>query len=172
MKFRWRKQAAAIGLGLFMTAGILSTSMAQSAPAVGDPVNVPAVTLIDGQKLPSGYFHGKPLIVEYWASWCPFCGRQNPRLQKLTLEARKKGLQILTISVDRKESDARDYIKEHRYTFPVAMETPELLKVFGRRDVIPEIFVVTADGKLAEVLSGELPEEQLAGLIKYAPGVR
>ncbi|MEO6959972.1 MAG: TlpA disulfide reductase family protein [Burkholderiaceae bacterium] len=172
MKLKWQKQVAALGLGAAMLVGLLSTSMAQSAPTVGDAVIVPAVTLIDGQKLPAGYFQGKPLIVEYWASWCPFCGRQNPRLQKLTLEAQKTGLQILTVSVDRKESDAKDYIQEHHYTFPVAMETPELLKVFGRRDVIPEIFVVAADGKLAEVLSGELPEEQLAGLIKYAPGAR
>jgi len=170
MKFGWQKQMAAIGLAAVMWAGSSSVGMAQSAPAVGDTVTVPAVTLIDGQRLPAGYFQGKPLIVEYWASWCPFCGRQNPRLQKLTLEAQKKGLQILTVSVDRKESDASDYIQEHHYTFPVAMETPELLKTFGRRDIIPEIFVVTANGKLAEVLSGELPEAQVAGLIKYAPG--
>ncbi|WP_460873587.1 TlpA family protein disulfide reductase [Paralcaligenes ginsengisoli] len=162
----WQKRFAATLLGI---AGMLSAGLARAEPVVGDAIDLPAVTLLDGRHLAEGYFRGKPVIVEYWASWCPFCGRQNPYLQKLTLEAQKKGLEILTVSIDRKESAAKDYLQKHRYTFATAMETPELLKVFGKRKVIPQIFVIKADGKLAEIIPGEMFEEDVLDLIKYAP---
>ncbi|MGI0134556.1 MAG: hypothetical protein ACREBW_06335 [Candidatus Micrarchaeaceae archaeon] len=38
-------------------------------PKVGGKVNLPALTLIDGQRLAAGYFRGTSLIVEYWAVW-------------------------------------------------------------------------------------------------------
>jgi thiol-disulfide isomerase/thioredoxin len=151
-------------------AGLLPAAAAQAEPVVGAAVKLPALTLLDGRRLPAGYFQGKPLIVEYWASWCPFCARQNPYVQKLVPLARSKGLEILTVSIDRKESAARDYVRKHAYTFPVTMETPELRGIFGKRKVIPQIFVIKADGKIAEIIPGEMFEEDVLDLIKYAPG--
>ena len=63
--------------------GLLPAKALRAEPVVGDAVKLPALTLLDGRHLSADYFHGKPLIVEYWASWCPFCARQNPYLQKL-----------------------------------------------------------------------------------------
>lgn len=170
----WQKLFVHVGLLAGLTlgwapAGVAQTEPAQTEPVAGDMITLPAVTLIDGRKIPEGYYQGKPVVIEYWASWCPFCARQNPYVQKLVALAGQKGLEILTISIDRHESDVHDYIEKHHYTFPVAMETPELIKVFGRRKVIPQIFVVTADGTLAESIPGEMFEEDVLELIKYAP---
>jgi len=150
--------------------GTLMPGPARADPVPGQAIDIPAVRLIDGRTLPAGYFKGQPVVIEYWASWCPFCARQNPYLQKLTVLAREKGLRILTVSIDRADTDARDYVRKHHYTFPVAMDTPELRRVFGKRRVIPQIFVVAADGRLAESIPGEMFEEDVLDLIKYAPG--
>lgn len=165
----WQNKFAANVLAVVMTLGLTGAALAQAEPVAGASIDLPAVTLLDGRQLPAGHFQGKPVIVEYWASWCPFCARQNPYLQKLTVLAQDKGLEILTVSIDRHESAAKDYVSKHHYTFPVAMETPELLKVFGKRKVIPQIFVIKADGKLAEVIPGEMFEEDVLDLVKYAP---
>jgi len=141
----------------------------QAEPVVGQKVDIPAVTLLDGRTLPQGYFKGKPVVIEYWASWCPFCARQNPYVQKLTMQARDTGLEILTVSIDKHVDDARAYIDKHHYSFPVAMDTPALRQVFGKRRVIPQIFVVKADGQLAESIPGEMFEEDVLDLLKYAP---
>jgi thiol-disulfide isomerase/thioredoxin len=138
-------------------------------PVVGQKVVFPAITLMDGRTLPKGYFDGKPVVVEYWASWCPFCARQNPYLQKLSARARGTGLEVLTISIDKHGSDARTYLDKHHYTFQAALDTPELREVFGKRRVIPQIFVVKADGRVAEVIPGEMFEEDVLDLLKYAP---
>lgn len=163
-----KRMAAVIAAGMFAI-GCSPSRAAPAEPAVGQRIDIPAVTLLDGRTLPAGYFKGKPVVVEYWASWCPFCARQNPYVQKLTEKAKNTGLEILTVSIDRVDGDARSYVRKHRYTFPVAMETPELRKVFGKRRVIPQIFVVDASGRLVEAIPGEMFEEDVLELIKYAP---
>lgn len=60
-------------------------------PKVGDKVDLPALKLLDGQRLPAGYFRGKPLIIEYWASWCSYCRQQDPYLESLALRMGGKG---------------------------------------------------------------------------------
>src|SRR3546814_13498972 len=129
----WHKHIAAVSVAAVLGVGFVAPGSAQTAPVVGQAVDIPAVTLIDGRTLPSGYFKGKPVVIEYWASWCPFCARQNPYLQKLSVLAREKGLEILTVSIDRVDADAKSYVRKHHYTFPVAMETPALRRVFGKR---------------------------------------
>lgn len=165
----WLERFAAWGSAIGLAACFLATGAAQAAPVARDAVKIPALTLMDGQERPAGYYDGKPVIIEYWASWCPFCARQNPYLQRLWDDAKNKGLEVLAISIDRDEADARKYIQEKKYTFPVVMQTPELLQTFGKRRIIPKIIVVKADGKVAEVIPGEMFEEDVLELIKYAP---
>ncbi|HLU16060.1 MAG TPA: TlpA disulfide reductase family protein [Burkholderiaceae bacterium] len=152
-----------------LVAGLLMAGVAQATPAKGDVVQIPALTLMDGRQLPAGYYSGKPVVIQYWASWCPFCGRQNPYFQRLWDTARETGLEVLTVSVDKDEADARTYLHDRQYTFPAVMESPELRQAFGKRRVIPKVFVVRSDGRIAEVIPGEMFEEDVLDLIKYAP---
>ncbi|MBP6020478.1 MAG: TlpA family protein disulfide reductase [Burkholderiaceae bacterium] len=169
----WLNKLAVWGVGLGLAVSLSVTSVAATevatAPVAGDTLVLPEITLFDGTRLPEGYYQGKPLIIVYWASWCPFCARQNPYVEQLYDKARTQGLEVLTISIDRKESEARDYMAKNKYTFPAAMQTPEILAVMGKRRVIPKVFVVGADGKVVEVIPGEMFEEDVLDLIKYAP---
>jgi len=165
----WNTKLIALLAGAGVAAGMAFTAPALAAN-VGDKVALPEVRLMDGTVLAEGHFKGKPLVIEYWASWCPFCARQNPYIEKLWGQAQGRGLEVLTISIDREESDAADYMRDHKYTFPVAMETPALREVLGKRKVIPTIFVVKADGKIAEIIPGEMFEEDVLDLLEYAPG--
>ncbi|HEY9274379.1 TlpA disulfide reductase family protein [Achromobacter sp.] len=155
---------------LLLAAGMLAAAAAhaQAPPKVGDKLVMPDVQLLDGTRLSAADLAGKPLVVEYWASWCPYCARQNPHLQKLTEAANGKGLRILTVSIDKDEQAARDYIAKHDYTFGVAMDNEALRAVFGKRRVIPEIFVLDANGKLLEAIPGEMFEEDVLELLRHA----
>lgn len=166
-----RRVALAMGMATSAAVLLLAAGAAGAqTPAKGDTITMPDVRLLDGTVLTSADLQGKPLIIEYWASWCPFCARQNPYFESLYQKAKGSGLTVLSVSIDKKPEDAQAYMKAKNYTFPVAMETPELRQVFGKRRVIPKIFVITADGKVAEVIPGEMFEEDVLDLIKYAPG--
>jgi len=55
-----------------------------------------------------------------WATWCPFCRKQNPFLDKLWRARRSDGLELLGLSIDEKPDVIKRYVAEHGYGFPVA----------------------------------------------------
>jgi thiol-disulfide isomerase/thioredoxin len=143
-----------------------------SAPAlaleVGDTVHLPAVQLLDGRTIPAGGFAGKPVVVEIWASWCPYCALQNPRLQQLYARTHASGLQMLAISIDKHPSDATAYLKKHGYTFPATMDSPALREALGKRRGLPELYVIDAKGRVVQKEVGEMLEDDVAALDRYA----
>jgi peroxiredoxin len=128
------------------------------------------VRLIDGRTLKVEQLRGRAVVVQIWASWCPFCGAQNPHVQKLHDLARDRGLVVLAFSIDRTEEAARQYVAKHGYTFNVAMHSPQVDQWFGRRRALPETYVVDPGGRVVLVHHGEMFPEDIAALARYAPG--
>ncbi|WP_020206471.1 MULTISPECIES: TlpA family protein disulfide reductase [Cupriavidus] len=156
------------GAALLLAA--LAWSGAAAALEVGDTVHLPPVQLLDGRTVAPAQWAGKPLVLEVWASWCPFCALQNPRLQKLydSIGGARGGLQVLAVSIDKDPKEAGAYMAKHGYTFPAAMDTPALRAVLGKRRGLPELYVIDAGGKVVQKEAGEMLEEDVAALARYA----
>lgn len=152
------------------TAALWSTlwSGAATALEVGDTVRLPAVQLLDGRTLPPSHWAGKPLVLQVWASWCPYCALQNPRLQKLYESTNGTRLRMLTISIDKTPAEASDYLGQRGYTFPVAMDTPALRAAISGRKGLPELYVIDGNGKVVQKEVGEMLEDDVAALARYA----
>jgi thiol-disulfide isomerase/thioredoxin len=151
-----------------LAAGVPAASAAKGRAAqVGDRVPWRDVVLLDGTKLPAAVLNdGPPVVVEIWASWCPFCRRQNPHLQALH-ERHRGDLTVLALSIDKDPDKARAYVKEHGYTFAAAMAGPDAERWFGTREGLPEIYVVDR-GRIVFREIGEMFPEDLAALGRYA----
>src|SRR5690625_3644469 len=154
-------------LGLF--GGLDISVAAQLSLSKGDQVGFPAITLTSGEELPADHYSGQPVIVSYWASWCPYCKRQNERLQDFYSRAQDKGLEILTINVDEDQDAARSYLEAVQPDFPSAFETDAIRAVFGKATFIPKLFVIDEQGEVVELIPGEMAEKDIFDLIKYAP---
>jgi thiol-disulfide isomerase/thioredoxin len=141
-------------------------SAAGSAAKVGDRVDWNDVTLVDGSVLGAAKLASSPVVVEFWASWCPFCKRQNPQVQALH-ERHEGSLVVLAYSIDKDPAKARDYLAEHRYTFPAAMAGADAERWFGRREGLPEVYVVDRGRIIFRDLREMFPED-VAALARYA----
>ena len=75
------------------------------ASKVGETVVLPPIKLIDGTVLAPAHWRGKVLIAERFATWCPFCKVQNPKLEKLYRAHREKGLEVSLLSVDKNPAE-------------------------------------------------------------------
>ena len=76
----------------------------------------------DGSTLRLSDLQGRPVVVNFWATWCPTCRSEMPDLVK-TFEAQKaSGLQV--VGVDLRESDGRvsEYANEHGAAFPMVID--------------------------------------------------
>ena len=98
-------------------------------------------------------FRGKPVLLNFWATWCIPCREEMPELETLYRENRSKGLVVLAVSVDdeRFAKDIPEFLKEGdpgvgAYTFPVALDLKqEVLKQYKLLGV-PQSFFIDAAG--------------------------
>jgi len=163
---RVRRVAIAWMLTLAAAFGAAAQVTAQAAE-VGDVIRLPDVKLIDGRTVPASQWAGKPLVVEFWASWCPFCALQNPRLQALYDKTRGTSLQVLTISIDKHQHEAAAYLKQRGYTFPATMDSDALRQAFGKRRGLPELYVLDGNGRVVQKEVGEMLDDEVAALARY-----
>lgn len=129
---------------------------ASSGPAelqlLRDPVQVSdfSVADLDGRTITSASLRGKVVLVNFWATWCPPCRAEIPDLVRLQDKYRDK-LVVLGISEDEGGVDlVKAFAAEHRINYPIAMETPELAKVFKGVSALPTTFVIDPEGRIQQ----------------------
>lgn len=156
---------------LFVLFALLAAPLAlhsARAAEIGDRVVWGDVTLVDGRVLRAADLNGKAVVVEFWATWCPFCAAQNPHIQKLHAQHGGKGLVVLAFSIDKDVAPVRKYLADRSYTFAVAMAGPQSDAWFGRRKALPEVYVVDAAGRIVFKELGEMFAEDVAALARFA----
>jgi thiol-disulfide isomerase/thioredoxin len=151
--------------------GVLALLLAALGPAraeIGDRVVWSDVRLHDGRTIRAGDLKGRTVVVEYWATWCPFCMKQNPHVQRLYEQHGGKGLTVLTISLDKSAEAVTEYQKKKGYTFPTVLESAQTKAWFPKRKGLPVVYVVDPAGVVVFHEAGEMFEEDILGLAKYA----
>lgn len=136
-------------------------------PAVGTLLQLPEVALFDGTVFRPAQAEGQVLVIYWWASDCPFCAQQSPEMQKLWQSQHARGLQMLTLSIDRKRGDALAYLKKKAYTFPAGFVTPEIQRVMPKPRGLPITLVRGREGKLLAAEKGQLFPEDVELLAQW-----
>jgi cytochrome c biogenesis protein CcmG/thiol:disulfide interchange protein DsbE len=119
--------------------------------AAGKLVEAPAFTLdrldTTGQ-LGIADLRGKPVVVNFWASWCVPCRDEAPVLQKTYERYRDQGLVVLGVDVNDFRQDARRFVRRYGLTYPVVYDGKgSTVGKWGVRG-FPETFFVDRTGKL------------------------
>lgn len=169
-----------LNLGIALPAAMLSTgeAWAQPAsaaaeeakapplPALGSLLRVPPVTLLDGQPFDPPA-RGRPLLIYWWASTCPFCALQSPSMETFWHQHRNR-IDFLGLSIDRNAELASQYLRSRGYTFPSAWASPVWRQRFPKPRGLPITLLLDAAGKVLAAERGQMfPEdiEALAGLV-------
>lgn len=151
----------------FLLFSITALSSVASAIEVGDTLIIDHLETIDGQVLTRESLKDKYLVVQVWATWCPYCHRQNLNLIELANRTKGKPLEIIALSVDRNPALVPPYALKHGLNFPVAMMTPALNKAIGKRRGVPELYVVDPTGKVVQKDWGEMIDLDVYDLADY-----
>jgi thiol-disulfide isomerase/thioredoxin len=130
-------------------------------PALGSPLNLPRITLLDGSVYEPASSTGRPLLVYWWSSTCPFCALQSPSMEKLWQRQKGKGLQMVALSIDRTPEPAAAYLKAKGYSFPAAWASPEWRKAFPKPRGLPITLLRGRDGTLLLAEKGQMFAEDV-----------
>ena len=136
-------------------------------PAIGAALPLAPAPLIGGGQFDPKQAEGRPVILYWWASWCPFCAQQSPEMQKLWGAQSGQGLQMLALSIDKKPEDAAAYLKRKGYTFPAAWLSPDLARAYPKPDGLPVTVVRGKDGRVVQAEKGQLFAEDVAELARW-----
>ena len=138
----------------------------QAAPgSVQDPFWRQSFDTPDGGSLAIASFAGKPLLVNFWATWCPPCIEELPLIDRFYQENKTKSWQVLGLAVDQ-PSAVRAWLERKPLSFPIAMAGfagTELSKSLGTlTGGLPFTVVFGASGQLLHRKTGKVTAEDLA----------
>ena len=136
--------------------------------------------LLSGEgSLSSDDIQGKPVVINFWASWCGPCREETPLLQRTFEKYEDQGLVILGVNVRDSHDNATAFMDEFQVSYPVVVdEDRELYDELVPIDGLPQTFFVTEDGRFLEheeaeggsLILGGLDEEELETQIQALLG--
>jgi cytochrome c biogenesis protein CcmG, thiol:disulfide interchange protein DsbE len=155
--------AAVLPLVILATlAAVLSVSAATPAGArVGAPAPEFALTDLEGNALRLSDLAGRPVIVNFWASWCPPCVEEFPLLgSALERHASDDLVVIGIVSRDRSEA-ARPFMSRMGASWPAAMDHGGTVAASYGTFGLPETFFINRDGVVVARQAGPLTAADL-----------
>ena len=107
-----------------------------------------------GQVVSLSSLKGHPVLVDFWASWCPPCRTSIPALDAIFREFHGRGFEVMAINVDESRKDADRFLSGHAYLMPIVFDTtgqsPREAGVYG----MPTSFLVDRAGIIRFVHRG------------------
>jgi peroxiredoxin len=158
--------AAAMALGAPLALLSVADAMAKvPAPAaVGEHLAIPTLTTIAGHRITAADLRGKFVIIEYWASWCPFCQKQLPYFEKLYRARKDDGLVVIGLNIEHDTAKAANFAATRSLSFPVVMANAAIDRALKRPKGLPVTYVIGRDGVLKQLEKSELFEEDVADI--------
>jgi thiol-disulfide isomerase/thioredoxin len=126
-----------------------------------------AVRGLDGRTIRLADFRGKPVVMDFWATWCGPCRAGMPHLDEIQKRYAKEGLVVLGLSVDDLEvGKVKKFADGLGVQFRMAMADEKLLDEYGPIRQIPTTFFINRRGEVVRRTVGYIDEETLESYVK------
>ncbi len=122
---------------------------------------------LDGTKASLTQLRGKPVFLNFWATWCPPCVGEMPHFNAVYPRYKDK-INFLAVSLDDNMQEAAAFIQQQGYSFPVGYGNVNDLA--GKYDIqgIPTSLLLDADGKIIASKIGAMTETELEAFLQKA----
>lgn len=126
------------------------------------------LTNIDGEKVSLSSFRGRPVMLNFWATWCPPCREEMPTMQKF-FEERGREIKVLAVnltSTEKSTEEVQRFLTANGYTFPVLLDKGDTVQQYLVR-FIPTTYFIDEKGVIREKYTGPMTGQMMeAGLAK------
>jgi thiol-disulfide isomerase/thioredoxin len=141
----------------------------RAAPATpGETVHWPQVRLLDGTSWSAAQAVDRAVVAVFWSTTCPFCRRHNAHVEKLRQAAVGRALEVLTIAREIDPLTVQRVLSRQGWHFAVTLDQAPLSAALSTRNLIPLTVTVDRQGRLKQVIPGEMFEEDVLDLLKLS----
>jgi thiol-disulfide isomerase/thioredoxin len=125
-------------------------------------------TTLDGEKYTNDAVKGKVVLLQFWATWCQYCRRDQEAVDMVAKEFADKGLLVLAVDAGESKRTVKQYLAKTPRAVPIVlMENTNLAAMFAAKSY-PLYVLIDADGNIAGELRGAGGERALRQLLSKA----
>lgn len=134
-----------------------------------------ALQSLDGKTVKLSDFHGKAVVLNFWATWCAPCKVEMPWFVELQKQYGPQGLQLIGVAMDdASPSDIADFAKEMGVNYPILVGKEAVGQSYGGIPFMPETFYIDRSGKIVDNAfglkgKGEIEESMKKIIASAAP---
>jgi thiol-disulfide isomerase/thioredoxin len=170
MTFRLSRRHAVLA-GVAVAAGLAGVGVALKrhalsalSPEVMQELWAMEFDMPDGQVMKLSAFQGKPLVINFWATWCPPCIEEMPLLDAFYQQNSSNGWQVVGLAIDQ-PSRVRQFLTQHAVSYPVGLAgltgTALGTQLGNDQGGLPFTVVLDAQSGLKARKLGKLSEDDL-----------
>ena len=170
MTFRLSRRHAVLA-GVAVAAGLAGVGVALKrhalsalSPEVMQELWAMEFDMPDGQVMKLSAFQGKPLVINFWATWCPPCIEEMPLLDAFYQQNSSNGWQVVGLAIDQ-PSRVRQFLTQHAVSYPVGLAgltgTALGTQLGNDQGGLPFTAVLDAQSGLKATKLGKLSEDDL-----------
>ncbi len=137
------------------------TAASERLPVTGWQIGnvAPDFTLADpdGKSISLTDYRGKPVVINFWATWCPSCVAEMPYLQQMYNQQSSKGLTFFAVNIQENPAKVRDFFSKYALSLPVLFDfTGNTSSKYGVSS-IPSTFFIDGNGVIIRKVVGAFP---------------
>ena len=140
-------------------------SALRNIPVTARPAPDFTLPLFDGTSLRLADLRGRPVLVDFWASWCVPCRQEAATLEQVWQSYHATDLLFVGVGVQDREAAARAFLDEFAITYPNGRDTDGKISIDYGLMGVPEKLLINRQGQIVRKLVGPVPAAVLTDLL-------
>jgi cytochrome c biogenesis protein CcmG/thiol:disulfide interchange protein DsbE len=147
---------------------ILTLLILVEASFADTPAPTFSLRSLDGQTFSNASLNGNIVLLEFWATWCPYCRKDQPAVDAIQSEYAGRGVVVVAVDVGEDESIVKQYLQKSPRSCSVALDESNAVTSRFGMDGVPHYVVIDRSGNVVAVRSGAIGEQGLRNMLSRA----
>ena len=139
---------------LLVATGLLPACLEEKGTQVGNLAPDFQLQNLDGQTVSLSNLRGKPVLINFWATWCGYCVDEMPYIQEIYEAWLAQGLEVLAINDAESAARVKDFIQDNSLSFTVLLDTSRRVAQQYNVTGYPRTFFIDKDGIIQDKVIG------------------